>query len=634
MRQDYDGVKYYRGCFYRDGDEFNRAKQILDSFDVGKTIGDINEALELYNIYQIIVEGGIDEELINRYRPTANMINKAIALFFKSITDNNLMAFHREINIHYYDDFWTLFDKYKSYNSISDSVFSDLLNQPETALFRVLEHKSIVKHFDNVIAAYLRQSKRSGEIIIKKFLESREHNSGFNQYLPSSLKPSEYEDILQRFIDSNPREVGLIELIAIAQSSAECPISDKLRLKASKHVKHFWQEQQDAGTGFSYGVGICFKDMDNLIETKKAKNGVTIISYDKKWLEENLDYPTILNNFIYLFEYVNLHNNCAFPSTETQLGTFERFLGVKGIKEYRIGAVFRATDMKSNAEIKMYYDFLSEHSIRLEDVIGWFFNAYLKKEFGVDGFVVNMPSPGSTLLEKCRNLSSEMDGVFKQFKLYVENGVIDRELLEISSNHVIIKDIPSMINNKYVYSNSNDIEREIHLMFSDQSMLNYIHKLNKTYKSFYELLLDRKMKVDDYSDWRKPSIDWLINRNAIQTNSDGTILFNRKRIKILRDLYRSEVVCPSYYSDKSEINRLIELGELRYESSLFSRPEQSYFNYMLNKSEFSNGLDLRNKYIHSTYPDEKQQGIDYCSLLKLMIVVVLKINEEFRLVNG
>ena len=26
------------------------------------------------------------------------------------------------------------------------------------------------------------------------------------------------------------------------------------------------------------------------------------ISYDKKWLEANLDYATILNNFTYLFE--------------------------------------------------------------------------------------------------------------------------------------------------------------------------------------------------------------------------------------------------------------------------------------------------------------------------------------------
>lgn len=52
----------------------------------------------------------------------------------------------------------------------------------------------------------------------------------------------------------------------------------------------------------------------------------------------------------------------------------------------------------------------------------------------------------------------------------------------------------------------------------------------------------------------------------------------------------------------------------------------------LNKSSFSNGLDLRNKYAHSTYPeDEKIQFVDYIRLLKIMILVITKINEEFCL---
>ena len=71
---------------------------------------------------------------------------------------------------------------------------------------------------------------------------------------------------------------------------------------------------------------------------------------------------------------------------------------------------------------------------------------------------------------------------------------------------------------------------------------------------------------------------------------------------------------------------------LRLENSLFSKPEQDYLNYELNKSTYSNGLDLRNKYAHSTYPeDERVQFTDYIRLLKIMILVVTKINEEFCL---
>ena len=52
----------------------------------------------------------------------------------------------------------------------------------------------------------------------------------------------------------------------------------------------------------------------------------------------------------------------------------------------------------------------------------------------------------------------------------------------------------------------------------------------------------------------------------------------------------------------------------------------------MDNEDYSNGMDLRNKYIHSTYPlDEKQQQHDYIHLLKIMMLTVLKINEEYCL---
>ena len=51
---------------------------------------------------------------------------------------------------------------------------------------------------------------------------------------------------------------------------------------------------------------------------------------------------------------------------------------------------------------------------------------------------------------------------------------------------------------------------------------------------------------------------------------------------------------------------------------------------MLNKSKFSDGLDLRNKYIHSTYStNETEQQTDYIQLLKLMVLIITKMNDEF-----
>ena len=83
---------------------------------------------------------------------------------------------------------------------------------------------------------------------------------------------------------------------------------------------------------------------------------------------------------------------------------------------------------------------------------------------------------------------------------------------------------------------------------------------------------------------------------------------------------------------ENEISELQSAGDIRFASSLLSEPEQDYLSYILTKSDYSNGLDLRNKYVHGNYPtDPAQHGKDYLEFLKIMIIIVIKINEEFCL---
>lgn len=51
---------------------------------------------------------------------------------------------------------------------------------------------------------------------------------------------------------------------------------------------------------------------------------------------------------------------------------------------------------------------------------------------------------------------------------------------------------------------------------------------------------------------------------------------------------------------------------------------------MLNNHKFDNGPQLRNIYIHgSNSLDIKKHEHDYYKLLKIMVLIILKINEEF-----
>lgn len=633
-RPEYYGIKYYGPDDKSVGYYYEKAVQILTSIEPEKEYENINEVIELYEIHRLFQSPCLREEYVKPYGHEIKSLMNIVAKYFNKITSENFYQQYCNVCINYIGAFWKAVDEFHVYNNISNEVFADLLGQPDTTLYMILENKNIVKRYDNVIAENMRTSNQSARIIVSKFLEKKDENRQTECYLPTSLLPQEYEKILARYIDSPDANVGIIQLIAQSQNTGECPISDRLKLQAKRKAEEYWEKRKGVGVSIEYEICISYEKRDELITLVQEKPCHFKCIYDIKWLENNLDYPTILNNFIYLFGYVDLCGRSQFPAQNSKLGVFERVLGVKGIKEYITGSEFEIKDMKSSAEMRAYKDFLSRRGIRIEDVIQWFFNDYLADEFSANGFVFNGPTEGSSLLEKCRSIPSEMDGILKQYRMYVEDGEIDRELLEMSSNPVVLGELPSFIDHKYAYANSVEIKNEQNLLFSDQCMLAYVPKYGEQYNCFFDLLSANKVSINDYRDYDKPQLEWLIERGTISIGNDGVIILNREKAQILRGLFYSGVICPSYYNTPI-IQELVDSGELVYESKLFSRPEKKYLNYILNKSEFGNGLDLRNKYIHSTYPiEESVQEYDYIYLLKVMIMVVLKMNEEFCLKAG
>ena len=172
------------------------------------------------------------------------------------------------------------------------------------------------------------------------------------------------------------------------------------------------------------------------------------------------------------------------------------------------------------------------------------------------------------------------------------------------------------------------------MLFSDQSGLGYSKKTEKSYENYFELACKEKLKLSDYPDYCVPQIGWLVERGYLSIDEKGDIIFSNKLlIIILKDLYFNEVISYWKYSDSGRkiIDKLEKKKVIEFESSLFSRPEQDYINYFLNKSQFNNGLDLRNKYSHTqlNYDDEKVHKQNYMIFLRVFILAIIKINDDF-----
>lgn len=628
-------IKYYGTYDMSSGWHLCDAEAFLKSWDDRVRDPNINAVLELYNIKQYFdagmrLEQWTDEQL-GEFQSKCKRIPGILGKYCSTINDTNLGVLCKEVDWNYTDDFWALVCDYKVYQRIASETLKCLMDSEERVVWHILKHKVLVTSFGQVIAEHLTHNQCTAKELISHFLAA--HAQADDQvYFPAELTQEMRDKILSDFVDSEDGNMNSLQLLGQAQSTKEFPISDRLKLKARRKYDALKEKLFSRSAGMFYGAQVSFKSIPDGSVEESLKGNDVCFAYSREWIKENQDHPTLLNNFIYLFGYVDREHRCTFPSLRSDLGVFERFLGVKGKKDYPTGTVFDIKRMQSLLQMAAYQEKLQELGIRLEDIFKWFFEEYLKEEFNAVGFTFSPPSEGTTFAEKCKLLSIAIDGVLKQYRLFCEDGYVDRELLEMSSGHVVFADLVSMREKKYAYANSNVLLSEQHLLYSDRSMMSYTEKTGSKYHTLPQLLTLETVTKEDFAQYQQRDLGWLIARGAISQAKNRHLQVNKARTFVLHDLFSKEVICPTYYDHvlKSQVEELVSVGDLRYESTLFSKPEQDYLNYVLNKSEFSNGLDLRNRYSHDTYSlDEKTQSQDYLELLKIMVFIIIKINEEF-----
>ena len=498
MESLYERIYFFSAEDISLGRNFEKALKLLDKFDPSKPNTDINDIIELYQIHLIFKYGRIKPEYTQPYSIKVRSIMPIISDFFLQICDSSLLTQYRLVYKTYHSSFWSLFDKFKLYDRISPSTFCGVLREDNSAIYDILKHKHLVSHYDQTLSEFLRNFDKTAEILIKKYLQKSSSNAGDSYFIPPSLAPHEFDTILNDYVQSEDPHMGLLQLLANSQSSAALPLSDELKLTAQKKTAQFWSKRSASGVMAKISCSACFTNSDVPVSWEHIPPFEYKFTYDSKWIEENLDYPTLLNNFIYLFNYTDLHFRCLFPSIISDISALESSIGVKGVKTYETGSAFHFKNLKSTMDMYAYTHFLSKRSICIEDVFKWFFSEYLKNEFNAIEFIFNGPTPNQKKKKKCRTLLSEMDGIFKQYNLFARNHAIDRELLEISSKPISFDSLPSMTKNKYAYANSTDIQKEIKFLFSNQTLLGYFPSQNRQYENFFEALSAQKVKLSDY----------------------------------------------------------------------------------------------------------------------------------------
>jgi hypothetical protein len=642
-----DRVQFYSKEDMAGGHQLSKGEHILRA-ETKSSYTDINEVLELYNLKkyfdnELYLNSWTQEE-IDKFKLKATEYGKIVGQFFSTINDNNVVELYEQVLHGYIHSFWEIISNHNVFKRISKLNFSKILENEPHLIHEVLTQKGIVDYYGTEIKNFLFTYAQSAEILLS-FYETEDEFRKNQKNIPKSLTIADKEKIVSDYLDSTETNLNYIGLIENVRNRNDFKISDKTRLKAKRlHKSETEKFFADKG-GMTYGVSISFPE-----NATKIKDGhiddklVAHYTYSLDFIKKNNNPYLLFQNFKFLFEFLDNQNRINLVSKKSQMGVFERIMGVHSQNEYRIGTGFSLTEMASQGQIYGYNKILNELNTSLEDILHFAFTIAFQERYN---FANNArflcPSETNSHFEKVRLLAPEFESILKQFKLFVEDGSIDFELLQISSSPTSIKDIPSLNQNKYIYFNSDNKEMVgcSNLFFSDQTLLAYVEPFKeKKYHTFIDLLANEQVNFNNYEEHQKPQLNYLISKGFISVDNEGFIVItNSERLLILKDLYDNEFASFYRYPVDFQKEALQMANEkiVLFESSLFSKTEQAYFNYFLNKSEFTNGLDLRNSYLHGTQanPDEiEKHQYAYFTYLKLLFLTMLKIDDDLLISNA
>jgi hypothetical protein len=617
-----------------------RVVKLTTEFNPTHALTNVADALELHNVQQYLEHGllprSCPEEERQRLLARAPMIRSAVARFFFAVHNSTFAAVVAETSHEYLGDLLDLLGRSKAFERCDSAIALPALKAAGVHLGEILACRALVHAYDEDVRNELRDSPRAAEYLVRKYLEK---NARGAIHLPPSFTSMDARTLLERYVDSDEANLNYVRLISTANHHAEAGIDAKLKLRAKRRSVMLNAELFEQNKGFKTGCDVSISyDLDEPVafEVDSSDGSIWKYTYSGRWLEDASDNPSILNNFQHLFEFSDGQALLTLPAYPSQLGVMERFMGLTGNAEYKIGAAFRNVDSRSLLQTQMYWQFLKSQDVNLEEVISWFFETYLVEEFGMSNFSFVPSDGGTSYLQRVRHLFAEMESVANQFGLFVENGELDRDLLTMGSDQVRFKAIPSSLVGKYVYqTESDEIVGVLNVLFSDQSSLSYIREGLRD-ENMVRLILRNHVSYADFRDDQKASVNHLISIGVLENTGQRVRFAKLEQVGILSALFTTQAA--NYYhlseNERVEVDRMVSNGWLTRRSTLMTDSEADYFNYFLNKVGFSNGPNLRNRYLHGAQAHEDGDEAHFRTYLiavRLIVALVIKINDDLCL---
>lgn len=377
--------------------------QILDDICSGvdySSTTDPNIIVEIYCAQQLISKdmclGVWDDMRLSLYKANIQKLPLAVGKYMSAVTDDNWEDILQKTRVENKRRLIDIFTSYKTYENVSSEKIRNLLEDHTLPLRYVLMHRALVNQYSNEIIQYMKSTPETAELLLSLIERDR---SDRKYFFPQSLSDTDKNSILENYIGWENANPNYLKLITNSSGNSNLRIFDETKRAAKDRYDKLMDNHFAEHTGMMFGVNVVFSKGQTDVSNISRDGNILTASYSTRWIDDNLDFPTLLNNFIHVFGYVDSNFRSRFPALKSQLG-IESMLGIKGEREYITGIVHKQLSLLFSMQMKGYRNHLSNLGIDIEQIFKWFFKTYLFEEFGISDYIFNASSDGTTTLEK------------------------------------------------------------------------------------------------------------------------------------------------------------------------------------------------------------------------------------------
>lgn len=662
-------VKFYGTNDLSISSFLSRMEKIFDLYiEQKKKISNFTDAIELDNTLKIFDSANYStnwpEEYIDKVNSYENVLKRNINEFYGRASSELILRYMILLKdeYEYREDFFDIFCRFNYGSKISEIWFEEVFWESGLPLYYLLKNK----YFCNMYPKFIREAFLAKTKHLEYLLSNYINSSRQSYCIPDNISSDEWNELLSDYINSieaNPNYLRLLLMPIQELGTKYFKVTRNQKSDIQKILKLFYQsfDKSEAGLHVIFEVYfdrnlyekkiVEYSDkspfsppelidksiINNLMKSSGEKVDeqltlymVSLVDYEK--IKSKHDYTSLFTYFLKdseVFSKKRMSSLPSFPNKET-LGVVKSTLMLTR-NSYQDTQYFKMKLQLVSFKIRAYQRLFSEFDLSIEQVVDWFFFQYCD-ELKIKWLPFSFSPHDDAIDNKTATIFRNEEKIRKQYLLLMEDGEISREQYNLLDSTPNVGNLSSNIPKKYAYINNNsDIKNILFLLFSDQSHLAYINE-RKNGKNFVELITNNIVRKEDFLRVDRAKIQFLVDNEILSEKNDRLVFLNNKEIGVLQDLYLYDEV--SYFNsdndEKAILDCLSEKGMIEFESKLFSKSEANYLNFLLNNSKFDNSLAIRNKYQHGSpsYESEEMYQIDYSIALLILVIYIVKIDEE------